>query len=106
MAFKDAISKLGDSVKKTADNIAEKSSDIALISKLNKSIKEEEDKISKGLLEIGKNVYQNYVSGKEAVDLKSTCDSITQMHKKINNFKEQIEKIKAESKNKNSKVSN
>ena len=106
MSFKDAISKLGDAVKKTADNIAEKSSDMVEISKLNKSIREEEDKISKSLMDIGKNVYQSYVSGKEAVDLKSTCDSITQMHKKLNSLKEQIEKIKAESRNKNSQESN
>ncbi len=106
MSFKEAISKLGDTVKKTADNIAEKSSDMVEISKLNKSIREEEDKISKGIMTIGNNVYESYISGKEVVDLKSTCDAVTEMHNKIASLKNQIERIKSESKNKNSQASN
>jgi len=101
MPFKDIFSKVGDTVKKTADNIAEKSSDLVEISKLNKAIRDEEDKISKGIMAIGDNVYQSYVNGTEVIDLKNSCDSITAMKNKVASLKNQIEKIKTESRNKN-----
>ena len=101
-SFKDMLSKVGNTVKKTADNIAEKSSDLVEISKLNKAIREEEDKISEAITAIGNNVYQSYVNGTEVVDLKSSCDSITEMYNKVDTLKREVERIKTESKNKNS----
>lgn len=100
ISFKETLSKLGDTVKKTANTLSEKSSDLIEITKLNKAIKEEEEKISQGITAIGNNVYESYLSGKEVIDLKSSCDSITEMQNKITSMKNQIETIKTEPKSK------
>ncbi len=101
MSFKGAFSKLGNTVKKTADNIAEKSSDVIETTKLNMTIKDEEDKISKSYIALGKLVYESYIDGREIVDLKGSCDSIKEKYDKIYNLKCKIKNIKEEGRNKN-----
>lgn len=83
--------KIGD----LAQNAAKRSGEMVEVTKLNISIKSEEDSIDKLYDEIGKYCYVRYEAGNEndssLIDL---CDKIKDHKEKINSLKEKINEIK------------
>ena len=60
MAFKDALSKVGKTIGEGAASAKEKSQELIEITKLKGVIHNEEEKIKKNYLELGKLVYQKH----------------------------------------------
>lgn len=93
MPFLDNISKKVEDAAKTA---AKKSGEIVEVTKLNRSISVDEEKISKLYAEIGKVFYLNYKNGDDSTgdDLTELCDQISGLNKEIENFKDKILELK------------
>lgn len=102
MSFLDNITKkVGGAAKSVGDaakTATKKTEDMVEISKLNKSISTEQDKISKAYTELGKIAYGRFKKG-EAIDPAFTegCQQLVGFEKNIAVLKEKIEEIKKKS---------
>lgn len=92
MAF---LENLGKKVGEAAQAAAKKSSELVEVTKLNMSINSEEDKIQKLYIQIGKGVFDNYVStGSVADEYRAVCDEIKAHDDTIANLKAKILEVK------------
>lgn len=93
MPFLDNISKKVGDAAKTA---AKKSGEIVEVTKLNRSISLNEEKINKLYVEIGKAFYLKHENGDslEGDDLAAWCNQISELNKEIESFKEKILELK------------
>ncbi|MDP4094782.1 MAG: zinc ribbon domain-containing protein [Bacillota bacterium] len=82
-------------VSHTAKAAAKKSSDIVEVTKLNMNIGSEEDKIQKKYTEIGKILYDLYVSGESTNEvIKTHCEVIKTHEENIKKMKQKILELK------------
>jgi hypothetical protein len=71
------------------------SSEFIEVTKINLTIKSEEDKVKEIMFEIGKIIYENYKEGKAVEgDLSVKCDNIVESEEKILELKKKIMDIK------------
>jgi len=92
MAF---LENLGKRVGEAAQAVSKKSSELVEITKLNVNISSEEDKIQKLYSQIGKLVYEKYVStGAVDNELKELCETISGHEETIKGLREKIMQIK------------
>jgi DNA-directed RNA polymerase subunit RPC12/RpoP len=80
-------------LKKFGKNVAQKSSDIIEITKLNMSISQERDKINKLYREIGEAVYQQYKLGND-LGFGDKCGQVFEVESKIEEYQNKIMQIK------------
>jgi RNA polymerase subunit RPABC4/transcription elongation factor Spt4 len=97
MPFMDSISKLAKSVGDGAKTAVKKSEDMLEISKLNRNIANEEDRIKLAYNEIGKLVFNKFEKGNESdPELLDICNKIVEIQKGIAAIKQKIVEIKNE----------
>ncbi|HAZ36226.1 MAG TPA: zinc-ribbon domain-containing protein [Clostridiaceae bacterium] len=91
----DLASTAGKKVSEAAQTAAKKSSDFMEISKLNKSISNEEETIQKLMTELGRELYEKYLKD-ELCDgsLKETCSWIKIHEQNIEEYKQKINEFK------------
>lgn len=82
-----------DDLKKATKNIAQKTGEIVEISKLNLSISQEKDKISKIYADIGKAVYEQYKQGND-IGFGDKCAVIAEHERTIEELQQKILEIK------------
>jgi predicted RNA-binding Zn-ribbon protein involved in translation (DUF1610 family) len=89
--FENFTKKVSD----TAKAAAKKSGDIVEITKLNMNVGSEEDKIEKKYSEIGKLLYESYVSGKTVgEEFKPHCEEIEKYFENVSAMKQKIQELK------------
>ncbi|WP_461206558.1 hypothetical protein [Clostridium sp. DL1XJH146] len=110
MAFKLNMSKIKstasgmastavDAAQKGAEKVSQKSGEVIETTKLNGKISTEEKKIKDIYYEIGKTLYENYKFGVAVdSDIAEFCVKIDESNGKIEEFKEEIQKIKSDEK--------
>lgn len=92
MAF---LENLGKKVGEAAQAAAKKSGELVEVTKLNVSIGQEEDKIHKLYLQIGKSVYEKSKAEGVADDyVKEACDAVAAHEQNIKALREKIAEIK------------
>lgn len=92
MAF---LENLGKKVGEAAQAAAKKSSEIVEVTKLNANIGSEEDKIQKLYTQIGKAIYEEFISpGETKEDFKALCSQITEHEQNIKALREKIADVK------------
>lgn len=82
-----------DDLKKFGKNVAQKSSDMVEITKLNGSISQEKEKIRKTYREIGEAVYEQYKAGND-LGMGEKCSQIGEYEAKIKELEQNILEIK------------
>ncbi len=82
-----------DDLKKFGKNVAQKSSDMVEITKLNSSISQEKDKIKKTCLEMGTQVYDQFKAGND-LGMAEQCNQIIEHEAKIEELQQKILEIK------------
>lgn len=82
-----------DNLKKFGKDVAQKSSDMVEVTKLNMSISQEKDKINRLYTEIGSLVYNQYKEGND-VGFGEKCAQIAEIEEKIEGFQKKIQEIK------------
>jgi ribosomal protein L40E len=86
---------LGKKAATFAQNAAKKSGELVEATKLNLSIKAEEDKIDNNYFEIGKLVFQDYLENKELKpEVLAHCENIKASNETIAELKEKIMEVK------------
>ncbi len=110
MAFKLNMSKIKntatdmansavDVAQKGAEKVSQKSGEMIETTKMNGKINTEEKKIKDIYYEIGKTLYENYKYGVAVdSDMAEFCIKIDEANEKIQELKEEIEKIKKDDK--------
>lgn len=93
MPFLDNISKKVGDAAKTA---AKKSGEIVEVTKLNRSISLNEEKINKLYIEIGKVFYLKHENGDSLAgeELTAWCNQISELNEEIENLKDKILELK------------
>lgn len=82
-----------DNLKKFGKDVAQKSSDMVETTKLNMSISQEKEKITRLYTEIGSLVYQEFKAGND-VGFGEKCAQIVEMEGKIEELQNKILEIK------------
>lgn len=97
MAFSDNFEALRGFATNAAQSAAKRSKRLATMAKANVAIQQEEVKVRKAQLELGKVFYKNFVSGEEAGmdEYLPLCEKITASLKVIEGLKAEIEQAKA-----------
>lgn len=90
MAFFDELSK---KISQTSQGVVQKTKDTAEILKLNSAISDEEKKINSFYTELGKAYFEKYCDSCEE-DFQNTITSIKESQAKIEQFSEQVKKLK------------
>jgi RNA polymerase subunit RPABC4/transcription elongation factor Spt4 len=86
---------LGKKIGETAQAAQKKTNEMVEISKLNKAISTEEDKIQKMYNELGKRIYQTFSSGEEVnPEIAEGCEQIKIYEENIKDLKKKIQEIK------------
>jgi rubrerythrin len=102
--FNDITKKMGDAAKSVGDaakSTVKKSEDMLEVSKLNREISSEQNKIEKIYLDLGKAAYNKYkATGKVDDELLEGCKQIDELENKIASIREKIEEIKDKDDNK------
>ncbi len=92
MAF---LENLGKKVGEAAHSASKKSGELVEVSKINLSIRAEEDKINKKYLEIGKRAYELYISDPQSIPaFHGDCEAIQTHLDSIITLKEKIMEVK------------
>lgn len=95
MPIMDSLSKLAKSVGDGAKTAVKKSEDMVEISKLNRSISNEEDRIKLTYNEMGKIIYSKYQKNEIIEeDLIEFCNKVDEFEKNISSIKQKIAEIK------------
>ena len=97
MAFSDNFEALRGFATNAAQSAAKRSKRLATMAKANVAIQQEEVKVRKAQLELGKVFYKNFVSGEEAGmdEYLPLCEKITASLKVIEGLKAEIEQAKS-----------
>lgn len=97
MAFSDNIEALRGFATNAAQSAAKRSKRLATMAKANVAIQQEEVKVRKAQVELGKVFYKNFVSGEEAdmAEYLPLCEKITASLKIIEGLKAEIEQAKS-----------
>ena len=97
MAFSDNIEALRGFATNAAQSAAKRSKRLATMAKANVAIQQEEVKVRKAQVELGKVFYKNFVSGEEAdmAEYLPLCEKITDFGKIIEGLKAEIEQAKS-----------
>ena len=97
MAFSDNIEALRGFATNAAQSAAKRSKRLATMAKANVAIQQEEVKVRKAQVELGKVFYKNFVSGEEAdmAEYLPLCEKITTSLNIIEGLKAEIEQAKA-----------
>ena len=97
MAFSDNIEALRGFATNAAQSAAKRSKRLATMAKANVAIQQEEVKVRKAQVELGKVVYKNFVAGEEAdmAEYLPLCEKITASLKIIEGLKAEIEQAKS-----------
>ena len=82
-----------DDIKKVTSKFAKKTGDMVEVSKINISISQEKDKISKLYSEIGKATYEQYKAGND-VGFTDKCEIIVEHEATIQQLQQRIQEIK------------
>lgn len=90
MAFFDELSK---KISQTSQGVVQKTKDTAEILKLNSAISDEEKKINSFYTELGKAYFEKYCDSCEE-DFQNTITSIKESQAKVEQFSEQVKKLK------------
>lgn len=92
MSFFD---KFGKKVEEATQIATKKSNELVEVTKLNASIKSEEQNIEKLYKEIGERVYKDFCTSSEIYgEFSQICDEIKSSHSKITQFKARIRELK------------
>lgn len=95
MDFKDSFSKITKSLSEGASNVVQKSNDLLEITKLTSEIDYEEKKKELLYLNIGKLVYDNYVTKTDIrEEIQNKCKAVLEHDEQIKKIKEEILVIK------------
>ena len=96
MAFSDRFESLKGFAASTSRSAAKKSKQLATMAKANVAIQQEEVRIRKAQLELGKVFYKNFVSGEETdmSEYLPLCEKITTSLNIIEGLKAEIERAK------------
>ena len=97
MAFSDNFEALRGFATNAAQSAAKRSKRLATMAKANVAIQQEEVKVRKAQVELGKVFYKNFVSGEEAdmAEYLPLCEKITASLKIIEGLKAEIEQAKS-----------
>ena len=95
--YMEILNKLGDIASKTYKKTSQKTGEIAKEAKIKMKMNENKSKINNLYLEMGKKIYQNYIS-KEKInmeeDIKNYCDQICELSNEIEKHQEEVLSIK------------
>lgn len=96
MAFSDRFESLKGFAANTSRSAAKKSKQLATMAKANVAIQQEEVRVRKAQLELGKVFYKNFVSGEETdmSEYLPLCEKITTSLNIIEGLKAEIERAK------------
>ena len=97
MAFSDNIEALRGFATNAAQSAAKRSKKLATMAKANVAIQQEEVRVRKAQLELGKAFYKNFVSGEEAdmAEYLPLCEKITTSLNIIEGLRAEIERAKS-----------
>lgn len=95
MAFKDSFSKITKSLSESASNVVQKSNDLIEITKLTGEIDNEEREKELLYLDIGKLIYNSYVTKTDIrEEIENKCKAILEHDEQIKKIKEEILVVK------------
>ena len=97
MAFSDNLEALRGFATNAAQSAAKRSKKLATMAKANVAIQQEEVRVRKAQLELGKAFYKNFVSGEEAdmAEYLPLCEKITTSLNIIEGLRAEIERAKS-----------
>jgi len=82
-----------DNLKNTMKNLAQKTSDVVEIQKLNLAVSQEKDKVRKIYIQIGEEVYKQFILGND-LGFTDKCNEIAGYEEKIEELKDKIMRLK------------
>lgn len=82
-----------DNIKSTMKNLAQKTSDMVEIQKLNLAVSQEKDKVKKIYAQIGEEVYRQFILGND-LGFTDKCNEIAEYEERIEELGNKIMKLK------------